>query len=131
MTEAALAPYRVLDLTTQTTWPTGKILADLGAEVVKIEPLGGDPGRADNAAEWEFFCRGKQSVVLDLEDDGDRHSLLDLAAHADVVIESFAPGWLDTLGLGADQLLACNPRLVVTSVTPYGQDRAPCALGGV
>jgi crotonobetainyl-CoA:carnitine CoA-transferase CaiB-like acyl-CoA transferase len=128
----ALAGYSVLDLTVERGWLCGRLLADLGAEVIKIEPPRGDPGRtkglfADPAhpnieenVSWWFQNRGKSSVVLDLDDAVDRARLLGLVDHADVVIESFAPGWLEARGIGHEALLARNPSLVVTSISPFG-----------
>ena len=100
----ALAGCSVLDLTLERGWLCGRLLADLGAEVIKVEPPGGDPGRtkglfADPARpdieenlSWWFENRGKSSVVLDLDDPADRARLLELVDDADVVIESFATG---------------------------------------
>ena len=133
MATTALHPYRVIDLTTDRGWLAGKILADLGADVIKVEPPGGDPGRSRNLfldrtvrdpeanATWLFQNRGKRSVVLDLDDAADRARLLDLVRGAEIVLESFPPGWLEARGIGPDDLLAVNPRLVVTSVTPFGR----------
>jgi crotonobetainyl-CoA:carnitine CoA-transferase CaiB-like acyl-CoA transferase len=130
----ALSPYRVVDLTTTGGWLCGKLLADLGADVLKVEPPGGDPGRqlgrfvdgreGDPEAnlEWWFAGAGKRSVVLDLDDDGDRDQLEQLLAGADVLIESFGPGGLEERNLAVDQLLARHPHLVVTSISPFGLD---------
>jgi crotonobetainyl-CoA:carnitine CoA-transferase CaiB-like acyl-CoA transferase len=129
----ALGVYTVIDLTLERGWMCGRMLADLGADVVKIEPPGGDPGRcsglfADQARpspeenlRWWFENRGKTSAVLDLDDPADRERLLELIDSADAVIESYETGWLDARGLGVDALLARNPRLVVTSVSPFGR----------
>jgi crotonobetainyl-CoA:carnitine CoA-transferase CaiB-like acyl-CoA transferase len=128
----ALAPYRILDLTTERGWLAGKMLADLGAEVIKVEPPGGDPGRLrgpfagdrpgpDNGLPWLAFNRGKRSVVLDLSQPAGREGLLALAAQADAVIESFDPGQLEAWGLGLDALHAANPALVLTRISPFGQ----------
>ena len=128
-----LGPYRVLDLTVERGWLAGRLLADLGAEVIKIEPPGGDPGRmqglfVDQAASdpeenlhWWFHNRGKLSVILDLDVEADRNRLLELVDGADALIESYPPGWLAAHGIDASLLMARNPRLVVTSITPYGQ----------
>ena len=128
----ALAGYSVLDLTVERGWLCGRLFADLGAEVIKVEPPGGDPGRAkglfadpvrphiEENLSWWFQNRGKSSVVLDLDDAADRGRLLELVDDADVVIESFAPGWLDARGVGREVLLARKPSLVVTSITPFG-----------
>ncbi|HEY2284408.1 MAG TPA: CoA transferase [Streptosporangiaceae bacterium] len=129
----ALSPYRVLDLTTQRSWLTGKLLADLGATVTKVEPPGGDPGRlrgpyAGNRAspetslEWWAYNRGKRSVTLDAGTADGRDLLLKLASQADAVLESFRPGQLEDWGLGYAALAGASPRLVLTRVTPFGQD---------
>ena len=129
---SALAPYRILDLTTSRAWFTGKLLADLGADVIKVEPPGGDPDRVkgpyaddvaspENSLEWWAFNRGKRSITLDLASADGRALFLQLAARADAVIESFEPGALELLGLGLDELHRANPHLVLTRVTPFGQ----------
>jgi crotonobetainyl-CoA:carnitine CoA-transferase CaiB-like acyl-CoA transferase len=128
----ALAPYRVLDLTTERGWLCGKMLADLGADVVKVEPPGGDPGRRrgrfrDPAApdpeenlEWWAYNRGKRSVVVDLDEPHGQERLRGLVKGSDLVVESFDPGWLEARRMGPDQLAAVNPQLVVTSISPFG-----------
>ncbi|MCP4222353.1 MAG: CoA transferase [Actinomycetia bacterium] len=128
----ALAPYRVIDLTTERAWMAGRMLADLGADVIKVEPPGGDPGRAhgrfaddsgdpDDNLTWWFQNRGKRSVTLDLDDSADRQRLLGLIDGSDAVLESFDIGWLDERGLGPASLLDRDPHLVVTSVSAWGQ----------
>src|SRR5262245_28877992 len=128
----ALTGLKVLDLTDEPGQLTGRILADLGAEVLKIEPPGGDALRKrgpfiggephpDCGAQWVARNLGKRSLVLDLTQAAGAQRLRDLARQADVLIESFAPGRLDALGLGASARQALNPRLVVCSITPYGQ----------
>ncbi len=129
----ALGECTVVDLTLERGWMCGRMLADLGADVIKVEPPGGDPGRqkglfadpahpsVEESLSWWFENRGKSSVVLDLESPADRERLLELVERADVVVESFDPGWLAARGLGVDVLLARNPRLVVTSISPFGQ----------
>ena len=129
---APLAGLRALDLTGEPGWLLGKILADLGVEVTKLDPPGGDPGRqapplvagpgGTAGAAWVAFNAGKQRLDLDLASEAGRRRFLDLAAAADFVIESEAPGRLADLGIGWPQLSERNPRLVMTSVTPYGQD---------
>ena len=129
----ALGGYTVLDLTVERGWMCGRVLADLGADVVKVEPPGGDPGRRrglfvdpaapspDESLSWWFENRGKSSLVLDLDDAADRERLLALVESADVLVESYATGWIEARGLGTDVLLARNPHLVVTSISPFGR----------
>ena len=128
-----LAPYRVLDLTDERGLLAGKILADLGADVVQIEPPGGNPARnigpfygddpqPEKSLFWWAYAANKRSITLDLEQKDGQALLKKMVAEADFLIESFAPGYLDTLGLGYDLLAEINPKLVMVSITPFGQD---------
>jgi crotonobetainyl-CoA:carnitine CoA-transferase CaiB-like acyl-CoA transferase len=109
----------VLDLSWGIAGPvTGMLLADHGARVTKIEPPGGDPTRAFSGA--KVWHRGKRRAVLDLKDPADRDRFLALASRADIVLEAFSPGVTARLGIDDDTLRARNPRLVYTSITPYG-----------
>ena len=97
----------------------GMLLADQGADVVKVEPPGGDPARAHPAfATWN---RGKRSVVLDLKSRGDLERARELVRDADVVIENYRSGVADRLGIGYDVLSGVNPRLVYVSLPGYGE----------
>ncbi|MGF1595439.1 MAG: CaiB/BaiF CoA transferase family protein [Acidimicrobiales bacterium] len=128
-----LEGIRVLELATDVAGPfAGKLLADFGADVIKVEPPGGDPARAhgpfpddephpEQSALFLQLNTNKRSLVADLDAPADRELVARLAAGVDVVIESFAPGRLDELGLGYDTLRTTNPSIVVTSVTPFGQ----------
>ena len=122
-----LVGLRVLELGHYVAGPfCTRILADLGAEVVKVEPPGGDPVRGWGAAKdghpvwFSVHGRNKLSVVLDLKRE--RETALRLAARADVLVENFRPGQLEKLGLGPDALHAANPRLVIARISGYGQD---------
>lgn len=140
----ALSDLRVLDLSTPLAEATGRILVDLGAEVVKIEPPGGcesrfappfafapaargtqrpAPGQGDPESSlfWRAWGQGKKSVVLDLDAPADREKFLALVDTADVLIESFTPGVMDAKGLGQAALRARNPMLLYVSVSPFGQ----------
>lgn len=111
----------VLDLSWGVSGPvTGMLLADHGARVTKIEPPGGDPFRSLSGA--RVWHRGKRSAFLDLTDTADHDVFLALAAHADVLIESYEPGVTTKLGIDPDTLLARNPRLVHCSITGYGNE---------
>jgi crotonobetainyl-CoA:carnitine CoA-transferase CaiB-like acyl-CoA transferase len=103
-----------------------RILADLGAEVIKVEPPGGDPFRGwgaavdGNSVWFSIHGRNKLSVVLDLKRE--RDTALKLATRADVLVENLRAGQLERLGLGPEVLHAANPRLVIARISGYGQD---------
>lgn len=119
---------RVLELASVAPAPLcAMILADFGADVIVVERPGGTATGLDLAGEHPMFCRGKQRVVADLKSDAGRALVTGLAAQADVLVEGYRPGVLERLGLGPDELLAENPRLVYTRVTGWGQD-GPYAL---
>jgi crotonobetainyl-CoA:carnitine CoA-transferase CaiB-like acyl-CoA transferase len=108
-----------------------QVLADLGAEVIKIEPPGGDWLRrfalgnaylGGESVSFLAFNRNKTSVVLNLKRDDHREAALRLVARADVVLENFRPGVMERLGLGYEDLRRLNPRLVYCASTGYGAD---------
>ena len=122
----------VLDLTEGGFNWCGKVLADFGADVIKVEPPGGSPTRemgpfvsgrsgAERSLFWAAYCVNKRSVVIDLTEPAGIDRFRRLADGADILIESFRPGHMSNLGLGYDELSATNPGLVYTSVTPFGQ----------
>lgn len=115
-----LAALRVLDLTDGAAEWCGRILADLGAEVIRIEPPGGSPGRIDP---FGFALRNanKAGVVLDLDGVAGRTALLGLAAHADILLESFSEAEARRRMLTPSAILAANPALVVVSITDFGR----------
>ncbi|MFM5931227.1 MAG: CaiB/BaiF CoA transferase family protein [Novosphingobium sp.] len=114
-----LAGIRVVEFTHMVMGPTvGHILAGLGAEVIRVEPIGGDATRrllGSGAGYFPMYNRGKQSICLDLKSPEGLAVANDLAAGADVLVENFRPGALDRLGLGWEALSALNPRLVYCS----------------
>ena len=119
----ALQGLRVLDLTRLLPGPyCTMLLADLGADVVKIEePASGDPLRqADMAGLFDLVNRNKRSLTLDLKSPDGRGVFLKLAQNADVVVEGFRPGVMDRLGLGYAVLAAHNPRLIYASLSGFG-----------
>jgi crotonobetainyl-CoA:carnitine CoA-transferase CaiB-like acyl-CoA transferase len=102
------------------------VLADMGADVVKVEqPGSGDGLRAvlvnGYDAYWQVYARSKRSITLNLKHPRGRALLLDLAERADVLTENFTPGTLERLGLGPEVLLARNPRLVIARISGWGQ----------
>ncbi|HNM78346.1 MAG TPA: CoA transferase, partial [Tepidiformaceae bacterium] len=130
----------VVDFSTTRAELAGRVLAELGAEVFKVEPPGGALARTmrpfdDSKAEddpdrslyWASVGGGKKSVVADLEDPAARESLRGLLSRADILIESFDPGEMARLGLSYPDVAAMNPGIIYCSVTPYGQD-GPDAL---
>jgi crotonobetainyl-CoA:carnitine CoA-transferase CaiB-like acyl-CoA transferase len=130
-TPAALDDVRILDLTGELGAYCTKLLADLGADVIKIEPPGGDPARLIGpfyhdepgpATSLSFLNlnTSKRSVTLNLEDEAGREAFRKLVPTADIVVEAFPPGYLDSLGLGYDALRALRPDLILTSITGFG-----------
>ena len=124
-----LAGLKVLELGHYIAGPfCTRILADLGAEVIKLEPPGGDPFRgwgsavAGNSVWWSIHGRNKLCAELDLKRPEGKEAVRRLAARADVLVENFRPGYLERLGLGPDALRAINPRLVIARISGYGQD---------
>jgi crotonobetainyl-CoA:carnitine CoA-transferase CaiB-like acyl-CoA transferase len=127
-----LVPYRVLDLTQDLGALCGRLLADLGADVLKIEPPGGDPTRSrgpfykdtphpERSLWWFVHHAGKRGITLDYTGASGQELLQRLVRTAHVLIEDLPPGHLDRLGLGVTALHETRPSLVVTSVTPFGQ----------
>ncbi len=151
-TPAALDDIRVLDLSGEIGHYCTKLLADLGADVIKVEPPGGDPTRnlppfyhdevdPQKSLYWLNLNTSKRSITLNVEDAEGRKLLEKLVATADVVVESFEPGYLDGLGLGYERLAGIRPDIILTSITGFGQTgphahyKAPdivgVAMGGV
>lgn len=125
---APLSGIRVLDLSRVLAGPfCSMILADLGAEVIKVESPWGDDSRQfgpfvdGTSAYYRLFNRSKMGITLDFKNDDDKEVLRDLVRRADVVVENFRPGVLEKLGLAPKDLLEINPRLVVTSISGFGQ----------
>ncbi len=130
--KSALSPYKVLDLTDEKGHYCGKILADMGADVIKIEPPNGDPVRfrgpfyggkidPEKSLQWWAFNTSKRSVTLDLESRHGQETIRRLTATADFLIESYHPGYMDNLGLGYKKLAQLNQGLIYVSISPFGQ----------
>jgi benzylsuccinate CoA-transferase BbsE subunit len=149
--QPALQGMRVLDLGGERGAFCGKLLADMGADVVKVEPPGGDPGRKvgpflggavhpEKSLSFWYSNTSKRGITLDIESRRGQEILRDLARTADVVLEGFSPGYLRELTLDYAALVRTNARLTVTSISNFGQtgprrDYASCdivssALGG-
>lgn len=122
---------RVVDLSLFLPGPMMTLMmADQGAEVIKVEPLGGDPARsmepfeAGQSVWFRNLNRGKRSVALDLKSEEGREALWRLIDDADVFVEGFRPGAIGRLGFGYDAVSARNPRLVYCSISAFGKDGA-------
>lgn len=131
-TQQALAGMKVLDLTSAMGTYCTKLMADLGADVIRIEKPCGDASRKlgpfyrdeadpEKSLYFLYFNTNKRSVTLDLETADGQEIFRKLVKNADVVVECFAPGYLDNLGLGYSALKEINPALVMTSITGFGQ----------
>lgn len=128
-----LGSCRALDLTDEKGFLCGRILADLGCEVIKIEKPGGDPARSigpfyqnipdrEKSLYWFAYNANKKGITLNIETADGRELFKKLVKTADFVIESFRPGYLAEWGLGYKDLSALNPRLIMISITPFGQE---------
>jgi len=130
--EVILSPYRVLDLAEDGCMLCGKVLGDLGADVIKIEPPGGSPTRnigpfyhdipdPEKSLTWFFLGLNKRGITLNLETADGREIFKKLVKTADFVVESFEPGYMKSLGLGYEELEKIKPDIIMTSITPFGQ----------
>ncbi len=124
-----LAGMRVLEIGHFVAAPfCTRLLADLGADVIKIEPRAGDPARQwgemidGRSLWWSMHGRNKRSVTIDLKSEKGRDLVLKLVAECDAVVENFRPGQLARMGLGPDRLRQARPDLIVAHVSGYGQD---------
>jgi crotonobetainyl-CoA:carnitine CoA-transferase CaiB-like acyl-CoA transferase len=129
---SVLSPYRVLDITDEKGLLCGKILGDLGADVIKIEKPGGDAARTlgpfyhnephpEKSLFWFALNTSKRGITLNIEMPRGREIFKKLVRNAEFVIESFPPGYLDKLGLGYSDLEKINPQVILVSITPFGQ----------
>jgi formyl-CoA transferase len=141
-----LAGVRVVELSTVITAPlTGLMLADLGADVVKVEPPNGDPFRSFRGGQYSpnfvAYNRGKRGMRLDLRQEAGRSVLLALLARADILLENYRPGIMEKLDLGEDVLRRTNSKLIHCSITGFGEtgpysarpayDNVAVALSGI
>src|SRR4051794_25638736 len=128
-TSSPLAGVRIIDLTSNMSGPLATmVLADQGADVVKIEPPSGDAirtvgsGHEGMSAYFANNNRGKRSIAIDLSTETGRDIVRRLVAGADVFAQNFRPGVIERLGLDAASLMASNPRLVYASISGFGTD---------
>lgn len=148
----ALGDLTVLDLTDEKGMYAGKLLADMGAEVIKVEPPGGDAARGigpfvndrpDSARSLFFWYHNtsKKGITLDIRLGAGRELLERMAHRADIILESFTPGTMEAFGVGYDRLSRSNPLLIMTSITGFGgtgpyrhyktSDLVAMAMGGI
>jgi crotonobetainyl-CoA:carnitine CoA-transferase CaiB-like acyl-CoA transferase len=124
--------YRALDLTDEKGFLCGKLLGDLGVDVIKVEKPGGDQSRnigpfykdivdPEKSLYWFAFNINKRGITLDIEKPQGRIIFRNLVSTADFLLESFPVGYLDSIGLGYSELRQVNPRLIFTSISPFGQ----------
>ena len=127
-----LSGNRALDVTDYKGWLSGRILADLGVDVIKVEPPGGDSGRSqgpfyggevnpERSLSWFAYNLGKRGITLNLEAIEGREIFKRLARNADFVLESFPPGHMEKLGLDYNVLHEINPKIILASISPFGQ----------
>ena len=132
MEQVVFNDVKILDFTTEMGSYTTKLFADLGAEVVKIEPLIGDSTRrigpylqneesSETSLYYYYLNTNKKSIVLNIETEEGQKIVKDLVKEFDIIIENFQPGLLAKLGLDYETLKAINPRLIFTSLTAFGQ----------
>jgi len=133
----ALSGYQVLDLTAEWGMPSSRLLASMGAEVIRIDKP--EEAKSGKGQHWELNL-GKRSITLDIEHPTGQQVFQQLAATSDAIVESYHPGYLSSLGIGYPELWQVNPRLIMASITAYGQNGpyhhyrssnlAAAALGG-
>ena len=129
--EKPLSDVTVLDLTRALAGPIcGRLLSDLGARVIKVEPPDGDltrlliPRVDGQSAYYVQYNAGKECVSIDLDGSAGRELFLQLVPHADIVLENYRPGVMDRLGIGYDRLTEVNPGVILASVSGWGHDNA-------
>jgi crotonobetainyl-CoA:carnitine CoA-transferase CaiB-like acyl-CoA transferase len=130
--DTLLGAFRVLDLSDEKGYLCGKIMGELGADVIKIEPPGGESGRGigpfykdvpdpEKSLYWMFWNDSKRSITLDIQSEKGRKILLQMVEKCDFLIHSFPCGYMEKLGLSYPEMEKINPRLIVTAITPFGQ----------
>jgi crotonobetainyl-CoA:carnitine CoA-transferase CaiB-like acyl-CoA transferase len=131
--QRALEGYRALDLTDEKGFICGLILSYLGVDVIKVEPPGGDRSRMigpflndiphpERSLYWFAYNANKRGITLNLNDEYGKEIFRKLVGRSHFVIESFDPGYMDEIGLGYKSLMGINKGIILTSITPFGQD---------
>jgi crotonobetainyl-CoA:carnitine CoA-transferase CaiB-like acyl-CoA transferase len=133
MANGPMTGFKGLDLTDEIGFLCGKVLADLGVEMIKVEKPGGDPSRLippfyqgkkdpEKSLYWFAYNTNKKGITLDIESKEGKELFKQLVQKVDFVIESFPPGYMKKLGLDYASLAKINPKIIVTSITPFGQE---------
>jgi crotonobetainyl-CoA:carnitine CoA-transferase CaiB-like acyl-CoA transferase len=132
-TNSLLPGFRVLDLTSSMGAFCGKLLRDLGMDVIKVEPPSGDPTRSEppfakghanheGSLRFAYLNAGKRGITLDITKHSGRRLLLNLVERSDIVLESFEPGYLGAQSLGYEELIERQKKLILVSLSGFGQD---------
>jgi len=127
-----LSPYRILDLTDKKGMLCGRILSDMGADVIKVEPPGGDAARIagpfyddipdpEKSLLWFFLNANKRGITLNLDMQDGKEVFKELIRSADILLESYKPGYMESRGFGYADLSKVNPKLIMTRISPFGQ----------
>ena len=133
MGNGLLSKYRVLDVADELGILCGRFLGDFGAEVIKVEKPEGDVARSkppfykdipspEHSLFWYYTNLHKKGITLNINTETGKQLFKQLVKKSDVVVESFHPGYLDDLGLGYAELSKVNPGIILTSITPFGQE---------
>ncbi|MEI7882751.1 MAG: CaiB/BaiF CoA-transferase family protein [Actinomycetota bacterium] len=126
-----LSGYRIIEIAGIGPGPfAAMMLADMGAEVIRVERAQSVRGPAPEGAHWDVLLRGRRNIAIDLKNPDGVETLLSLVEHADALIEGFRPGVMERLGIGPDVCLARNPKLVFGRMTGWGQDGPYAASAG-
>ncbi len=126
-----LSGYRIIEIAGIGPGPfAAMMLADMGAEVIRVERAQSVRGQAPDGAHWDVLLRGRRNVAIDLKNPDGVEALLLLVEHADALIEGFRPGVMERLGIGPDACIARNPKLVFGRMTGWGQDGPYAASAG-
>jgi len=118
-----LTGYRIIEIAGIGPGPfAAMLLSDMGAEVIRVERAQSVRGPAPETAHYDVMLRNRRNIALDLKNPDGVATLLDLVEHADALIEGFRPGVMERLGVGPDECLARNPKLVFGRMTGWGQE---------
>ena len=131
MTTGPLSGYRIIEIAGIGPGPfAAMMLADMGAEVIRVERAQSVRGPAPDTAHWDVLLRGRKNIAIDLKNPQGVEALLQLVEKADALIEGFRPGVMERLGIGPDVCAKRNPKLVFGRMTGWGQEGPYAPLAG-